>query len=70
MADTPNPFVRGMLYNKERADKEFAELRGVSVEETKAEFDSMWGRLDALLHSNEGVLRPNQPSIAIRATSI
>lgn len=70
MADTANPFLRGVLYSKERADRDFAEVRGVPAEQTKKEYDEMWGRLDALLHSDKGVLRPNQPPLAIRATSI
>ena len=70
MADTPSPFIRGMIYNKERADNDFAELRGVPIEQTKSEFDAMWKTVDDLLHSERGLQRPNQPPIAIRATSI
>lgn len=69
MSDTPNPFVRGMLYNKERAQKDFEEIRGVPYSQTKEEFDEFFKEIDRKLH-NEGLLRPNQPPIAIRATSI
>lgn len=65
----PNPYLKAFCYNKERADKEFAEIRGVPIEQTKAEYDALWKQVDELLHG-EGLLRPNQPPVAIRATSI
>ena len=69
MPDTPNPYLSKLCYNKERAQKDFEEIRGIPYSQTQAEFDVMWAELDRKLH-NEGLLRPNQPPVAIRATSI
>lgn len=63
MPDTPNPYLSKLCYSKERADKDFEEIRGVPKEQTKAEYDAMWAVVDKLLHSEQGVMRPNQPPI-------
>lgn len=56
----PNPYLRGIIYNKEKSDKDFAEIRGVPIEETQAEYDALWKQVDDLRSKPEGLLYPNR----------